>query len=223
MGISKWVAIGERNRSPWDSIKNCWHIFCYFVAVWVCWRVFSYRFGAVANSSRQLSANWQDRCASRCRCHVLLYFRSNSVENGNAFIGLWEIWSRVDWRSTFVLRDFHRRNIPSSVGCISHNTLWYEENICINFYLWDSKYIFFSYGVDTCDLFENGLDFIRYICMIICCARSLARGRIRGCGISMNSSKDWRLTEPCSKHWTLPQNVATPQPASASSVPDGRC
>ena len=28
------------------------------------------------------------------------------------------------------------------------------------------------------------------------------------------------LTEPCSKHWTLPQNMAAPKPASASSVPD---
>ena len=29
-----------------------------------------------------------------------------------------------------------------------------------------------------------------------------------------------RITASCSKHWTLPQNVATPQPVSASSVPD---
>ena len=31
------------------------------------------------------------------------------------------------------------------------------------------------------------------------------------------------LTEPCSNHRTVNQNVATPQPARLSSVPDGRC
>lgn len=32
---------------------------------------------------------------------------------------------------------------------------------------------------------------------------------------------DASLTEPCSKHWTLAHNLAVPERASASSVPDG--
>jgi len=34
-------------------------------------------------------------------------------------------------------------------------------------------------------------------------------------------SRDTNLTLPCSNHWTLVHNLAAPERAPASSVPDG--
>ena len=59
-----------------------------------------------------------------------------------------------------------------------------------------------------------------------CCARFHATQLVRvACVLFGDDDKDGvcrvrRITASCSKHWTLPQNVATPQPVSASSVPD---